>query len=109
MIKDNSRTDGNVLIINLMDVREIVSGNRFKEYVLFPEQNVSVRIIWGRMQQNVVLTVGYSIFNQTCKVDIGSLMLKFGGGGHQAVGTCQVPADGWEDRLAEIVAALKAG
>ena len=92
MIKTNSRAEANVLIIDLRTVEEILSGNRFIEYALFPKQNVSIRIIWGWQKQNIVFTVGYSITNRTCKTDIGSLMLKYGGGGHEKVGTCQVPA-----------------
>ena len=108
MIKDNSKTDGNLLTINLLEVPQISSGNRFKEYVLFPEQNISLRIIWGFKKQNVVFTVGHSIFNKTSKTNVGSLMLKYGGGGHEAVGTCQVPVDQWEKALSEITTAIKA-
>lgn len=108
MIKDNARVDGNVLIINLLDVPEIVSGNRFKEYVLYPEINVSVRVIWGRGKQNVVFTVGHSIVNRTSKTNVGSLMLEYGGGGHDVVGTCQVAEPGWEKNLGEIVGRMKA-
>lgn len=108
MIRANARVDGNVLVINLLEVPEIVSGNRFKEYVLYPEINVSVRVLWGKGKQNIVFTVGHSITNKTSKTDVGSLMLKHGGGGHRVVGTCQVPADVWEQRLGEIVAQLKA-
>jgi nanoRNase/pAp phosphatase (c-di-AMP/oligoRNAs hydrolase) len=108
MIKDCSSVDGNVLTINLLEVDEIVSGNRFKEYVLFPAINVSIRVLWGRAKQNVVFTVGHSIVNKTSKTDVGSLMLKHGGGGHRVVGTCQVDANGWEKELAEVVAQVKA-
>jgi len=107
MIKDNSRVDGNALIINLLDVEEILSGNRFKEYVLYPEQNISIRVIWGKGKQNVVFTVGHNIVNRTSNTDVGSLMLKYGGGGHRVVGTCQVPVDEWESKLAAIVEAIK--
>lgn len=107
MIRDNSKVDGNALIINLLEVEEIVSGNRFKEYVLYPEQNVSIRVIWGKGKQNVVFTVGHSIINRGSKTNIGSLMLKHGGGGHEKVGTCQVPVEGWETALAEIVEQIK--
>ena len=40
-------------------------------------------------------------------VDIGSLMLKHGGGGHKMVGTCQVPYDDADKVLREIVDTLK--
>lgn len=108
MIKANSKIDGNVLIIDLMNVDEIMAGNRFKEYVLYPEQNISMRIIWGFRKQNVVLTCGHSIINRTSKTNIGSLMLKYGGGGHRMVGTCQVPTEKWEKAKHEILDAMKA-
>ncbi len=108
MLKENSAPQGNVLVINLLNVEEIVSGNRFKEYVLFPSQNISLRIIWGLRKQNVVFTSGYNPFNRTSKTDIGSLMLKHGGGGHQYVGTCQVPTEQWEKVRNDLVAKMNA-
>lgn len=107
MLKDHTKADGNIIIIDLRDVDEILSGNRFIEYVLYPEQNVSLRAIWGKMKQNVVFTVGHSIINRTCKTNIGSLMLHYGGGGHRAVGTCQVPTEEAEDALKAILDHLK--
>lgn len=107
MIKANTTLHGNVMVIDLRDVEEILSGNRFIEYVLYPEQNVSIRIIWGRMKQNVVFTVGHSITNRTCQADIGSLMLRYGGGGHKAVGTCQVAAEEAGTVLTAILEYLK--
>jgi nanoRNase/pAp phosphatase (c-di-AMP/oligoRNAs hydrolase) len=108
MITANSRPDGNVLLIDLRNVAEILSGNRFIEYALFPRQNVSVRVIWGREKQNTVFTVGHSVLNRTCRSNIGSLMLKYGGGGHPQVGTCQVATPEADKALGEIVSALKA-
>ncbi|NIM15763.1 MAG: exopolyphosphatase [Candidatus Aminicenantes bacterium] len=107
MIKQNSTVYGNVLVINLLDVEPILSGNRFKEYVLFPDQNISIRIMWGYRKQNIVFTCGYSILNRTAKMDVGSLMLKYGGGGHRSVGTCQVSIDRWEQIRNELVEALR--
>lgn len=108
MLRLNSRVERNVLVIDLRNVEEILSGNRFVEYALFPEQNVSIRALWGRERQNQVFTVGHSILNRTCATNIGSLMLKHGGGGHQQVGTCQVPADQADRIFGEIVATLVA-
>ncbi|MGD0282994.1 MAG: exopolyphosphatase, partial [Dissulfurispiraceae bacterium] len=93
--------------IDLHNVEEILSGNRFKEYVLFPDQNISIRIIWGVKKQNMVFSCGHSIINRTSKTNVGSLMLKYGGGGHAAVGTCQVSIDKWEKTRDELVAAMK--
>jgi hypothetical protein len=47
MIKNNSAFDGNVLITHLLNLAETVPGNRFKEYALFPEVNISLRITWA--------------------------------------------------------------
>jgi len=103
MIRENSTVNKNLLIIDLREVDEFVSGNRFKEYVLFPEQNISMRIIWGFKKQNVVFTAGHSITNRTSKTNIGSMMLKYGGGGHRAVGTCQIPVERWEEVRTELI------
>ncbi len=107
MIKDRGRMDGNLLVIDLLSQFELHSGNRFKEYVMFPKASISLRILWGKNKENVVFTVGHSIFNRTSKTNVGSLMLKYGGGGHRRVGTCQVPINTWQIKLDEIVSAIK--
>jgi nanoRNase/pAp phosphatase (c-di-AMP/oligoRNAs hydrolase) len=107
MLRAHSRTDGNVLLIDLRNVDEILSGNRFIEYALWPQQNVSLRVLWGREKQNVVITVGHSILDRSCLTDIGSLMLRYGGGGHRQVGTCQVETATADQAIAEIAAELK--
>lgn len=106
-IADIGTPDGNVLIVDLRGEETIYAGNRFVKYALFPETNVSVQIIWGFKRQNTVLTVGKSIFDRSCPVNIGQLMLSYGGGGHANAGTCQVPNNRAEEVLAEVVAALR--
>ncbi len=106
MIQENSRVEGKVLIIDLRNVEEIVTGNRFVEYSLYPDVLTSVRIMWGLNKQNTVFAVGHSIINRGSKVNVGSLMLKNGGGGHFQVGTCQVANDNVEKALQEIVEKL---
>ena len=102
-----ARQEGNVLVIDLRGVDTIYAGNRFVKYALFPETNVSVQVIWGFKRQNTVLTVGKSIFNRSCGVNIGQLMLTYGGGGHAAAGTCQVANDNAERVLEEVVETLR--
>jgi len=106
-VQKHSKADKNVLIINYKDIDDIVIGNRFIEYALFPEQNVSVKAIWGLNKQNVVLSVGHSILNRTCKSNIGALMYKYGGGGHYKVGTCQISTDKADTVMNEIIEYLK--
>jgi len=77
----------------VIDVRyedTIYSGNRFMIYAVFPSSNISMHVMTGRDQQNVVFAVGKSIFDRSSKTNVGKLMLEYGGGGHHAAGTCQV-------------------
>ncbi|MCB2188856.1 MAG: exopolyphosphatase [Deltaproteobacteria bacterium] len=90
MLAQHSRAQGNCVVIDLREVAEIFTGNRFTVYTMYPECNISMQVIWGKQQQNVVFTVGHSIFNRTSRTNVGSLMLAYGGGGHAKVGTCQV-------------------
>jgi nanoRNase/pAp phosphatase (c-di-AMP/oligoRNAs hydrolase) len=69
---------------------------------MYPQCNVSMHILPGKMNQNTVFAVGKSVLNRSSKVDIGSLMLEYGGGGHKAVGTCQID----HARVDEVKAAL---
>jgi nanoRNase/pAp phosphatase (c-di-AMP/oligoRNAs hydrolase) len=108
MLRAHTRTDGNVIITDLRGVDPIYTGNRFTVYSLFPEQNVSLWIVDGRGKQNCPIACGYSILNRSCKSDVGTLMLKYGGGGHHMVGTCQVLYDEADKAIAEIVEKLKA-
>lgn len=108
MILRSSKVRGNALVTNLKEEQTIYSGNRFIVYALYPEQNIDVRVMWGRNNQNVVFACGHSILNRTSKTDVGKLMLKYGGGGHHMVGTCQVPIEKWEEVLEEVVAQINA-
>jgi len=106
MIKKCSSIRENVLVIDLRDQEEIYTGNRFIPYCLFPDQNISIHVLWGFRKQNIVFTCGHSILNRTSKTDVGSLMLKHGGGGHEKVGTCQVSIDKADQVFEEIVKKL---
>jgi nanoRNase/pAp phosphatase (c-di-AMP/oligoRNAs hydrolase) len=106
MIRKHTAIRQNVIVTDLRSVEEIYTSNRFMVYSMYPEQNVSVQAMWGFKKQNVVITCGYSILNRTARTDIGSLMLKHGGGGHKQVGTCQVPAEKADKILESIVQRL---
>ncbi|MDR1132694.1 MAG: exopolyphosphatase [Synergistaceae bacterium] len=93
MMFEYSTAEGDVIVTDLRDVPETYIGNRHVVYALYPYQNISIRIFDGKDKEFCVFSVGYSILNRTSTVDVGSLMLKYGGGGHKAVGTCQVAYD----------------
>lgn len=106
MVDKHTTIHGNVILTDLRDVSPIYTGNRFLIYSLHPEQNVSLWVVDGRNKMNCPIAVGYSILNRTCQTNIGSLMLKYGGGGHQMVGTCQVDYDKADQTIAEITCVL---
>ncbi len=107
MLKNSCETRGNVIVTNLLDVETLHSGNRFLVYALFPDQNIELRIMWGKDRQNVVFTCGHSILNRTSRTDVGKLMLAYGGGGHERVGTCQVPVDEWERVMEALIVQMQ--
>jgi nanoRNase/pAp phosphatase (c-di-AMP/oligoRNAs hydrolase) len=102
-----SHLEGDVVVVDLRDEEVIHAGNRFVVYALFPEARVSMHVIWGRQKLNTVFACGKSILDRTSPVDIGEVMLRYGGGGHLAAGTCQVPHDESERVEREIVEALR--
>lgn len=108
MVAKNTSLGKNVILTDLRGAEAIYAGNRFLIYSLYPEQNVSVWVVDGKDKQNCAIAVGHSVLNRGCKADIGALMLKYGGGGHPQVGTCQVPYADANKVIGEIVNALKA-
>ena len=93
LLARHTRIEGDAILIDFRGIDGIPVGNRFMEYVLYPEQNISVRIVDGRNKQFAMISVGHSILDRSSLVDVGSLVLKYGGGGHRQVGTCQVEYD----------------
>lgn len=99
MVAAHTRTEDNVIITDLRGVDPIYTGNRFMIYGMYPEQNISAWIVSGRGGQGCSAAVGYSILNRTAVLDVGSLMLKYNGGGHKKVGTCQFSNETMEEGL----------
>lgn len=92
----------NLVVLDLRKEETIWAGNRFMIYALFPQCNISIHVIWGKNKQNTVFATGKSILDRSSKTDIGELMLKYGGGGHHAAGTCQISNMQAEDVLQEL-------
>ena len=103
-----SKVFGNLVILNLRSEETIWAGNRFMIYALYPDQNISIHIMWGRDKQTTVFAVGKSIVNLDSKTNVGELCLKYGGGGHEAAGTCQVDSSKVKEVLREIVKQINA-
>jgi nanoRNase/pAp phosphatase (c-di-AMP/oligoRNAs hydrolase) len=108
MLRRNSRTHENLVITDLRGEDLIYAGNRFLVYTLFLKCNISMQIMWGVRRQNVVITVGHSILKRNCRTNVGKLMLEYGGGGHDKVGTCQVPVERAEQVIQALTASIAA-
>ena len=98
----------NLVVLDLRDEETIYAGNRFVVYAMYPQCDISLHVMWGREKLNTVYTVGKSIFDRGSPVDVGSLMLAHGGGGHHAAGTCQGPNDGADAMKAELIGEILA-
>jgi nanoRNase/pAp phosphatase (c-di-AMP/oligoRNAs hydrolase) len=83
----------NLVVLDLRNEETIWATNRFMIYALFPQTNISIHVMWGVQKQNTVFATGKSILDRSSKTNVGELMLAYGGGGHQAAGTCQVDND----------------
>lgn len=103
MVSQYTRVNGNVIITDLRGVDPIYTGNRFMIYSMYPEQNISAWIVSGRGGQGCSAAVGYSILNRTSDIDVGSLMLKYNGGGHKKVGTCQFSNENMDAQLPKML------
>jgi nanoRNase/pAp phosphatase (c-di-AMP/oligoRNAs hydrolase) len=107
-IKRCTTVHGNLAILDLRDEEVIEATNRFMIYALFPDTNISIHVMWGLNKLNTVFATGKSIVNRTSKTNIGDLMLKYEGGGHENAGTCQVDVDDAERVLGELIEQINA-
>lgn len=106
MVQKHTRVEKDVIISDLRGVDPIYSGNRFMIYSMYPEQNISIWIVNGKGGKGCSAAVGYSVLNKTSNVDVGKMMLKYGGGGHKAVGTCQFDDEHMEEMLPKLISEI---
>lgn len=104
----SSTVHGNAVVLDLREAEVIHPTNRFMIYALHPSCNISIHVLWGLRRQNTVLALGKSITNRTSRTDVGALMLSYGGGGHEAAGTCQIPNERADEVLAEVLQLVNA-
>jgi nanoRNase/pAp phosphatase (c-di-AMP/oligoRNAs hydrolase) len=104
-IRRCSTVHDRVVVLDLRQEEVIHPTNRFLLYALYPDCRISIHVLWGLQQQNTVFALGRSIVERSSSFDIGAMMLAYGGGGHQAAGTCQIGNQGAEGVLEELVEA----
>ncbi|MEC8199726.1 MAG: hypothetical protein VX085_09225 [Pseudomonadota bacterium] len=59
-------------------------------------------------KERVEITMGKFILDRSSTANVGSLMPKYGGDGHQAVGKCRVSKDESDTVLSELIAHIGA-
>jgi hypothetical protein len=102
-IKKCSTVHANLVVVDLRNETPIFAGNRFTTYAVYPDCNISIQALPGAESGVTTFAVGKSILSRTSKTNVGRLMLEYGGGGHEAVGTCRVKDADAERVLAELV------
>ncbi len=107
-IRRCSTVHGKLVVLDLRGEETIWATNRFMIYALFPETNISIHVMWGLQQKNTVFATGKSILDRSSRTHVGELMLQYGGGGHEAAGTCQVDNDRAGAVMAELIARINA-
>ncbi len=97
----------NISITDFRFLDTVADGNRFLTYSLFPESIASVKIRFdGPEREYVQLSIGHSIFNPQCHVNIGNLLARFGGGGHAGAGGCSLKAEIADNAIEQILEIL---
>jgi nanoRNase/pAp phosphatase (c-di-AMP/oligoRNAs hydrolase) len=107
-LKECTTVYGNLALLDLREQSTIYAGNRFIIYALFEQCNISMHVMWGVKQRNTVFAIGKSILDRGSKTNVGELCLQFGGGGHQAAGTCQVTTGKAESTKASLIEQINA-
>ena len=107
-LKRCTQIEGNIAIIDFADENPIYACNRFLVYALFPQATVSIHRIMNATKDKIVFAVGKSIINRRSRALIGNIMLEYGGGGHDAAGTCQIEVAEAAQVLEEIKTKLRA-
>jgi len=106
-LKTHTVLNQHVAITDFRPLDRPPSGNRFLVYSLFPESYVNVKIrSEDRNKQMVVVNVGHSIFNPNCKVNVGLMLVHFGGGGHRGAGSARFPTSRSDDYIPRIIDGL---
>jgi len=103
LLRCTTMHNNSLAVLDLRHEEVIWPINRFMIYALFPQATVSIHVMWGMQKLNTVFATGKSILDRSSRVNIGELMLRFGGGGHPAAGTCQVPNERAELVLDELI------
>lgn len=98
-----------ISVTDFRSLEKVPSGNRFLTYSLFANSIASVKIRYaGQDKKHVLISVAHSIFNPECRVNVGAMLARYGGGGHFCAGGCTLDAHDAQEKIDEILGILKA-
>jgi len=107
LLKKYTQIKNDVSITDFRSLNETPDGNRFLAYSLFPESVVNVKIRYDdKERQMIALSIGHSIFNKNCNVNVGLLLSRFEGGGHQGAAACRFHVSKADDYIRKIIEVL---
>ena len=103
----HTHLEQHVAVTDFRSIWPTPDGNRFLVYSLYPESSVSVKIRCSDPEgSNITVSVGRSVLNDTCRINVGRMLARFGGGGHSGAGACTFPASRGKDYIPEIIETL---
>ncbi len=106
-LKRTTKVEDVIAVVDLRHGREIVPGNRFVLYALYPEVELSIHLLPAKAKEMTTIALGKSIFNhqnmQQNRIDLSEIAKIFGGGGNTNAATCQVPANQCDQIVREIM------
>lgn len=108
-LKKCSKKIGHVVVTDYRNEPFICVGNRFMVYALFPDALASLSVFYGKDRAVVVLAAGKSILHRDAKMDLGALMLSYGGGGHKGAASCQIPLAQAETVKQDVITKINEG
>ena len=106
-IERNAIVCKQVVIVDFRYEKETLVTNRFMIYAMYPECNVSIHLLKNSQKNQVTLAIGRSIVNCSSTINIGELLLPYGGGGHEKAGSCSVANDKMESTLVKLLEQLQ--
>ena len=100
----HTEVKGHVAITDFRPLGLPPEGNRFLVYSLFPDATVSVKIRYdGGRRETIAVSVGHSIFNPQCRVNVGKMLAAFEGGGHRGAGSSRFNAGKADDYIPRMI------
>jgi hypothetical protein len=104
ILEQNTWVEKHVSITDFRAFDKAPTGNRFLVYSMFPQAVVSVTVRYDdEDKKRLAVSVGHSIFNRNCKVNVGRMLTAFGGGGHRAAASCRFDAEKADEYIPKII------